>query len=420
MVIEKKSILYFSLYVTYRILLDCIYVNYIYPVFDYTGMHMNGNTYSYVISWIVCVGIYPLFYVNIKKNSFEGLCVYMLGILSFVPTTTLLGLYGVDTKFFILQVVYWVFLFGLIYVLKPLKLPWFPCKQSKYIEGFWLLFSTIVIVYVSGRYTGFRLHFDLIDVYGIRFEERDFNIPILLKYFHNAINTILPVLFILCLFNKRHKLAVFIAFIIFLNFSIGGHKSIIFTLFLAVLAYYFFSWKKKNLLFVGLIGICMISILEPLIFKTGVFYSVFINRLLFIPSQLHIAYYNFFQENELLYFKQGILRWLGFDSPYSLPIEFLIGGQNSGNYEIRANNGLFTDAYMNLGDISVLVFPFILVFIIKLLGAAARGLDARLMFLPVYVTVSALLSTTFSTALLNNGLVLLMFFLLSLPKKSGV
>ena len=150
-----------------------------------------------------------------------------------------------------------------------------------------------------------------------------------------------------------------------------------------------------------------------------IFYSVFINRVLFIPTQLHIAFYDFFQENELLYFRQGILRWFGFDSPYSIPIEFLIGGQSSGNYEIRANNGLFTDAYMNMGDMGALVFPFILVFIIKLLDAAAKGLDARLMFLPVYVTVSALLSTTFSTALLNNGLVLLMFFLLSLPKKVG-
>ncbi len=418
MIIEKKSILYFFLFVIYRILLDFSYVCYIHPQFDYNGMHLEWNTGFYVLSWCVCVGMFPIIYMNLKKDSFVGLSIYMLTLLSFVPTTTILGLYGVDWKFFVLMVIYWALLLWLAYFIKPFKFYWPPCKQNKYIERFWLLFASLVIIYISGRYTGFRLHFNLIDVYDIRFEEREFGMPTLLAYMNGVVNTILPILFVFCLSEKKRKLAIFVAFIIFLSFSIGGHKSIIFKLFLAVLAYYFFSWKKKIVLLYGVIGIVCIAMLEPIILGTGVFNALFMFRVLLVPAKLHISFYDFFQDNELLYFREGPLRWLGLDSPYDTSVAFLVGGLESGNYEVRANNGLFTDAYMNMGDFSVLIFPFIVVLIIKTLDACSRWMSDKLLFLPVYVTISVLISTTFTTALLTSGLLLLMFFLLSMSKKT--
>lgn len=416
MIIEKKSIPYFLLFVVYRILLDASYIYYIHPQYDYVGMRLAWNTDFYMLSWLVCVGMFLLIYKNLKKDSFIGLSIYMLAILSFVPTTSILGLYGVETKFFVLMVIYWFLLFGFAYILKPFNIYWPPIKQRKYIEWFWLLLASLTIVYISGRYAGFRLHFDLVDVYGLRMEAREFGMPIWLAYINNAVNTILPILFVLYLAEKKYKLAIFVGFIIFLSFSVAGHKSIIFKLFLAVLAYYFFTWERKRILLKGIIGVIGISALEVLVLKSGTLYSLFIRRVLFVPSQLHVAYYDFFQNHELLYFREGILRWLGFDSPYNMNITFLIGGHAMGNYETNANNGLFSDAYMNLGTLGVFVFPLIIILIIYMLNSASRWMNDRMLFLPVYVTVSTLTSTTFSSSLLNSGLLLLTLFLLSVSR----
>lgn len=420
MIIEKKSILYFLLFVVYRILLDVSYICYIHPQYDYGGMHLAWNTGFYVLSWCVCIGMFPLIYMNLKKDSFVGLGIYMLALLSFVPMTTILGLYGVEGKFFGLMTIYWFLMFGFACLLKPFKFYWPSCKQNKYIEWFWLVFASLVIIYISGRYTGFRLHFNLIDVYGIRSEEREFGMPTLLAYINSAVNTILPILFVFCLSEKRRKLAIFVAFIIFLSFSIGGHKSVIFKLFLAVLAYYFFTWRRKVILLVGVIGVIGVSMLEFFVWKSGMLYSLLVRRLLFVPAKLNIAYYDFFQNNELLFFREGPLRWFGLESPYSMQVTFLIGGQESGDYAMRANNGLFSDAYMNMGEAGVLIFPFVIVLIIFMFNAVSRWMDDKMQFLPVYVVVSALLSTTFTSALLNGGLLLLMIFLLSVSRTKSI
>ena len=383
-------------------------------------MHLTWNTDFYILSWLVCIGMFPLIYKTLKKDSFIGLSIYMLTILSFVPTTSILGLYGVEMRFLILMIIYWFMLFGFAYILKPFKIYWPPIKQRKYIEWFWLLLASLTIVYISGRYTGFRLHFDLVDVYGLRMEAREFGMPIWLTYINNAVNTILPVLFVLYLAEKKYKLAIFVGFIIFLSFSVAGHKSIIFKLFLAVLAYYFFTWERKRILLKGIIGIICISALEVFILKSGTLFSLFIRRVLFVPSQLHVAYYDFFENHELLYFRQGLLRWLGFDSPYNMKITFLIGGHAFGNYETNANNGLFSDAYMNMGVLGIFIFPLIIVLIIYMLNAASKWMNDRLLFLPVYVTISTLISTTFSTSLLNSGLLLLTIFLLSLSGRKSI
>jgi hypothetical protein len=71
-------------------------------------------------------------------------------------------------------------------------------KRSEIILWVFLMVYIGSILYVSGRYFGFRLHFNLLDVYVLRAEVRDLNLPTILRYLLPAAGNILPVLGLFC------------------------------------------------------------------------------------------------------------------------------------------------------------------------------------------------------------------------------
>jgi hypothetical protein len=115
--------------------------------------------------------------------------------------------------------------------------------------------------------------------------------------------------------------------------------------------------------------------------------------------------------------RQGILRRLGFSSPYSTPIQRLIGDKYFGNIEIQANNGLFSDAFYNFNFLGVFILPPILILIFKLIDSSAKGIDSKLIALPIIVVATSFNSGSFSSVLLTNGILLLMLTLYLLPRK---
>ena len=62
---------------------------------------------------------------------------------------------------------------------------------------------------------------------------------------------------------------------------------------------------------------------------------------------------------------------------------------------LNANNGLFSDAYSNMGFIGLLVMPFILLLLIRMLDKFSYGLDYRL---PLVISIQ------FALAFLNTNL----------------
>lgn len=415
----KSKILFYLEFFVYRILLDIVYVYILYPVFSYSGFVCMPTIYSYVLSWGVLLILLPLIICNYDKSYISSNIITLLGCFSLVPTTSLIAFVPLDNMFISGMVIYWLILLLLNKYIPQFKINIKYSSKTSKIFVFWLLILSCTVLYISGRYTGFRFHFSLFDVYDLRFEERAFALPILLEYLHSAANILLPVMLVYFLTAKRYIIVAILSLIILLNFGIGGHKSVLFMLFLSFLGYFFFKFKRINIYCLILIGACLVSLGEFFIFKSYMFSSIMIRRALLIPSQLHIDYYNFFSKNELDYFRQGILRWFGLVSPYEDNIAFLIGGLSSGDgdYEVRANNGLFSDAYQNLGFLGMFIFPFIIIVILRLLDTVSKGLSEKLLILPILTTTMALLSTTFSTALLTSGLLLMMIILYYLPRE---
>jgi len=421
--IISKKIIYSQLFcfvglILYRVILDICYVNVISPTWSYQGFLNNPSGLYNIISWLFLISLSPLIVKTFTKGNISSNILSVLVLVSLVPTTSLIAYNNTyELKFIFLSYIYWALLL-LLNQLIP-SLVW-NIKKNKNSS---ILFNTIIIIlcftiiFISWKYTGFRLHFGLFDVYELRVEAREYDMPVIIGYLNSAANTILPIIFVYFLIKKKKTLAIIIACIIILNFGIAGGKSVILLLFIGIIGYIFVKSLNKSRFFVwGMLFLIALSYIEFKVFNTYLLSFFTTYRLLFLPSFANYIYYDFFSTREFDYFRQSILKWFNIESPYKDNIAFLIGYHQTGEWEGRANNGLFSDAYLNFGSIGMIIFPFILVSIFKLIEGSTKGFDERLLFIVTICTSVNLLSLTFSTALLTGGLLLMIIFFYSFPR----
>ncbi|MCR9012817.1 hypothetical protein [Gabonibacter chumensis] len=398
--------------ILYKIALDYSYELVISNGFEYAGLGNHFTTGNYIISWCFLLTFIPFILRINRKITYSNSVLLLLTAISLVPSTTLIAYLNFETKFIILLYIYWFCFFSYDAIFTRFRIKENGNKRNFILISFLLCAS---VIYVSWKYTGFRFHWGIKDVYDLRLEAREYDIGAIVGYLATAADKLLPVILIYCILKKKNILSMALIFVILLNFGIAGSKGVLFSLFLCILGFYFFKYRRSLYVF----SICALlstwSVIEYIFFKQFLV-GFIVYRILLIPSQLNYYYYDFFKDNELDFFRQGFLRHFGFESPYKGGIEFLIGTKYFNDYQTRANNGLFTDAYYNCGIIGILLFPLILVFLLKLIESVSNGVDERLMFVPVYMVALAFLSTTFTTALLTHGLLLLMLMLYYIPR----
>lgn len=401
--------------IIYRIMLDWSYVYIILPVFGNGGCFPQSYSLgSYILSWCILFFFIPLIIDKYKAKTFSANVIVCFSFLSLIPTICLLGHTSLSNDYYLLISIYWFMFFLFDHLLPKFKIG-NNLGQNKKVFLFMLFLFFFVVVYISGVYAHFRFHFSLFDVYDLRSEEKGFGIPLILQYIHGPSKIFLPVALCYMLHSKKYLFACFITIIILLNFGIGGHKSVLFSLFIALIGFYWYRYSRIRFVVWGLIGICAISIALYLFSNNIKVSSLFIHRVIFVPSGLNYCYHDFFSNNECDFFKEGFLRWFGFVSEYKRGIAITVGEKYFG-YTLMANNGLFSDAYMNLGRIGVILFPLILNFILRLCDACTYRLNERLLFIVMVSASFSLISTSFTTTLLTFGLIVLMIALYFVPR----
>ena len=131
-----------------------------------------------------------------------------------------------------------------------------------------------------------------------------------------------------------------------------------------------------------------------------------VRRVLYIPSLLDSLFYDYIQQIGPLYYQQG-----------DVNITFLIGEEYFGREDMMANNGMFSDAFMNLGWIGCLIYPFIYAFYIKICDCAFKGVNRQIIFFSGLLIVTTMGSSVFTTALLTHGILLLCLVVYLLPRE---
>lgn len=412
----------------YRAFLDWCYFGVITKKYAYTGFVDNRNYSTLVLSWLILT--LSFFFVWKIFNSRSGrnseLIVSALYLFSFVPFTTLVYAGLMSKEYILANCMYWFVLIcsERIAMKLPLKrLPVIKLGSLRIDDTFVIVFgllSMLLVLYISARYTHFRLNLSLSRVYDLRIEARTYKIPRIVRYLFAWTRAINPILLGYCLIKRKPWLAALYLFTQMLSFGIDGLKSTFFMPFLIIIIILFYRsasvHRIKLHLALGLVALTAISVLEYILLNSYWISGTILRRVLFVPANLGSCYFDFFQTHTPDFFRSSFLRWFGISSPYTenIPaIGYLIGSIYFGSINMNCNNGLISDAITNMGMLGLILMPIMVVYVIHLFERSTILIDKRLSAV-IAVYIAYLLTNSFlATALLTHG-VLLMIILFSM------
>lgn len=358
-------------------------------------LYFHGLYYSY---------IHGLFILFLKKpNSVVSIAAILFFFIRFVPLTSFIAVKAQDLDFILLECVYWILIFSLLRTKK--KINAFKWHKNDVLINIFTVILISSVIFISGYYAHFRMNFSLLNIYDLRLEAREFNMPIILSYIWAPASNVLPIILIYFIQKKKRTIAYIIAFVIFLNFSINGSKATLFKLFFCLFLYFFMKKDLLNKIPYLFILLTFATLIEWILFNTNWISNIIIRRVLFIPSLMDSLYFDYIKQYGPLYFNIGVTN-----------INFIIGEEYFNNSEMRANNGMFSDAYMNLGWIGCLIYPFIYSLFFKICNTAFEGINKQIVFFATLLIVTTLGSSLFSTAMMTHGILLLCIIVSLLPR----
>jgi hypothetical protein len=201
-----------------------------------------------------------------------------------------------------------------------------------------------------------------------------------------------------------------------MNFAFGALKGYFFLLFIAFFVGLFYNSNRKIFIIYGLIAVNLIALIEYYLNGVSTISIVLHRRAFYMPGLLSYEYFSFFSDNTLMYFRDSILRWVGFENPYKMGVPYLIGDIIYGKPNMAANTGLLGDDFSQLGWLCLVVYPFLRVKLLHYtLDSIDNELPPQLMFLVCFVFALNFMSGSFFTILLTGGFIVL-YLLLKIHK----
>lgn len=405
----------------YRFLIDWIYINVISQVYAYTGLIDNRSTQNLILSWVLFFLFYfivrPLLYT--EQEGISHVIITTIYLLSFIPFTSSVYMGITPPTFTLCNSIYWfVLIMASRYVaaLPKKRLPKLRLSSLEVNDTFVAIvgvMSLLVVFYISGRYAHFRLNFNLFTVYDLRLEAREFGMSTIAAYLFAWTKAVNTLMLAFCLIKRKRLMSVVYFAIQMLSFGIDGSKTTFFLPFLVLIVVKLYDRisvdKLKVLFFYGVAGGSLLAVAEYIFGHTIVLTTLFIRRVLYVPSLINVQYYDFFTTHVPDYFRGSFLRLFGMISPYAADggISRLIGRVYYGSSTMNCNNGLLSDAISNLGYIGIFVMPLLIVFFLNLFDRSTLGLDRRLVLVSGVFIALNLISTSFMTVLVTHGFLLL-------------
>ena len=311
-----------------------------------------------------------------------------------------------DAPFIGLLIAYYAVLVISVDLLAPIRV------TGKYIgkdAGYYLLLLFVAVLvlnelYIWAAYTHFHIQLDLYNVYDVRSESKTYSMPLLMYYIHAWARTLTPFIALYFLHNKKRLIFSGLLVLQFITFSIDASKSVFFSMVVS-LGLYFLLKKGKSFIHYIPFGLSCISIaglLERILAGSAVITNYFIRRMMFFPALLNYQYAEYFSIHGFDYYRRSI-GGLFSKSIYTQDMADIIGQVYYG-HEMHANNGLFADAYANLGWIGVLLMPFLLALVLKVLDGSTSKVSPLAAQALVIAYGFSLMSSSFFTIMLTHGL----------------
>lgn len=405
----------------FRFLLDVSYALCVVPFYSYLyPFQFDPSGDALALSWTFLLVFTPLCFVTYRKGRPSDILVTILYLVSYVPTSSLIAFQGFDSQFIFSINLFWLIFLCANCVIGNIELG--DIRSSTRIGATWLAVALlcIAVVFVSWKYTGFRINLNLSSVYEMRMEAREYSLPFPFTYLIGASRLILPLASVFLLWKRRFALFGCLAIVQVLLFSIDGSKSALFSLVLMIVSYYLVRKPSTGLVAKLFLFVVLVCLLVFLVTGRTELLSYAVRRMMYLPALLHGEYYDFFSSHPHDFYIQSIFSKFGFDSPYTTSIPHVVAEFYHGSTTMSANNGLFSDAYANLGLIGCIVLPVAYIGLFRLIDACSQGLPMRVVFPALIPVALTLLSSSFFTVLISHGLMFYILVLYLLPRSGGL
>lgn len=414
--------------IMYRLALDWSYRNVVYRLYAYMGFDSNQTFFSMFVSWTTMLlsALFAWLTFDNAEEKLSHILLFLLYLMSFVPFTSMVGFGVISTEHLICNCVFWLLLFCL--TLCPLAKPkrFLFLRSERAILGeteieLLAILLIAVVLYISGRYTHFRLNFSLSNVYDLRAEASAFQLPTILSYLYAWSQTVNAVLISYFLVKRRYGWAALCVTVQLLNFGIDGSKSVLFLTVAAVIAGLLPALRMRNInswLLMGITAVIIGCIMLYSLFSSLYPISLLVRRTLFLPVEIGRKYFDFFTTHTPDYYRQSFLRLFGAQSPYeTLPRMIAHVYYNT---ESHMNNGLLSDAIANLGYVGVLVGPFLYAIVFRALDFVSERVDPRIHITAAVYSAVTMINSFLFTILMTHGLLVTMLLLLLIGQEQTI
>lgn len=399
-----------------RLVIEYIYRTQIAVVYNFVDSESYFRVVGFILSLIMMYSIIPFMVRCIKNVCFSNILLFLLFLINFVPGTILMS-YN-DLPYLLPWYIYYFLLF--CFGTKTSGAKAYNVQRivmTKKTVFFFAGISATIVLFIWLYYGHGRINFRLDDVYDRRMEAREYNMPMILNYIFASMKIVMPLLIVWALDRKATRMAFVFFFVQLCIFFTDGSKSTLFAVVVSIIGYYYFRRRAKNIqCFPWLIsGIGIASILEYGLLHSYNISGYFIRRYMFVPQRLNMQYYDFFSKHTPDYFRSSILKVFGIRSEYG-SIARMIGKYYSGDDTLAANNGLFSDAFANLGYIGIIIMPLLIVLMLKILNRLSSGLRIEVLIGSVVPLLTAIMSASYFTMFLSHGVLALMLIFYFLPR----
>lgn len=392
--------------IVFRVALDLVYAISMVQYYSYMKFTMDFNIVRYLLSWLALICLSPFVAHMAEDYRPSGILCTFISTIYFIPLTSYYGLCGAPLPFFVVAILYWGLLVLLQRFIPSLALAPLQTRHVTVLEWILTIGSVLFVLYISGKYTGFRITLDIINVYEIRAEAAEYPIPTVLAYILSVMPVILALLVMRWIARKNIPvLLVLVVTYIFL-FSIAAQKSVFFFLALTLVGsllyrHVFLQWHRIILSVAAIFSIFCHLVLGNIYLVAYLF-----NRLMYLPIQISVQIFELSRESPLSLFRDFFLDKFGFSPLYSAPIPRIVG-EYRGYMTQNANNGLLGDLFINLPiPLGLFLMPLILIGCFRLLDMCATRVSEKYSAVICVYFAVAFTNGSWSTMLLSGGFLL--------------
>lgn len=399
----------------WRVLLDTIYVTFISPSWRYAGLTCSYDMGRCALAWVVFLMTLPSLANMIARKTPSDLGMVLLYLVSFMPGLTVVSYAELEQGFQLAFYVFWIGFIAANAVFPHMHFRSVSKRHGLLVYGLATGVCSLVILFVWARYAHFRINLSLLNVYDLRADASEFNMPTILSYLYAACRGLAPVLLGYSLVRRNSGVILWNLVLTLLLFSVDGVKSVVFSAVVVIAAFFIVKKTIEPSIFIYCFAALAIFAFMMSLFGFSYATETLLRRVAYLPNYLASAYYELSVHSGPDYFRQGFLRLFGAKSQYDIPLAQLVGS----TYYIggNANTGLLADAVMNLGVVGPLLYPLLLVGLLRIAEACADELPPFISSSCMILLVWHLTNSFFMTALLTHGVLAMFVLTYFLPRE---